>query len=411
MRTSSFLFVAAALATALTAQTIQPPYNATYGYVDLGNPPGVPGPLGGVVFKRNDPNTLLVGGGANGLAGAIYEVSVMRDPQGHLTGFTGTATMVSTAQQIDGGLCYAPNGVLLFTSYSNHMLGQIRPGSTTPDRYESLSPLGIGSSTGTLNFVPAGFPGAGQLKIASYNGGTFHGFTYTTRPDGTIDLTPANGPVTIGGGPEGILYVPPGSSQIPDYQYVLINEYSTGQVVLYQVDTVGNPIPATRTPFLTGLGGAEGACTDPITGALVFSTYGGGNRIVVVEGFGVCGSFTGYGTGIPGLNGVPSIQGGGCAGRGSTTSIDIAQGRAGAAGLLAVGFLPNNLPFLNGTLLVQVNSTFFHVLSGTGQWSLGLFLPISPVWNGLNIYTQSFYVDAAAAQGVSATRGLHTLVR
>lgn len=411
MHLHSALFTVAALAAALSSQTIQAPYNLTYGYVDLGSVPGVPAPYGGVTFKWNDPTRLLIGGGANGYSGAIYEIQVARDASGRLTGFVGTAAQVSTASQIDGGLCYAPSGVLLFTTYSNHCLGQIRPGSTVPDRYESLSPLGVAASTGTLNFVPAGFPGAGQLKIASYSYGTFYGFTYTTRPDGTIDLTPANGPVSISGGPEGILYVPPGSSQIPDYTSVLITEYGSGSVVLYQLDAVGNPIPASRTPFLTGLAGAEGACTDPITGALVFSTYGGGSRIVVVEGFGVCGSHTGYGSGIAGLLGVPSIAGGGCAGRGQFTSIDISQGRPAAAGLLAVGFLPNNLPFLNGSLLVQVTTTFFHVLDGSGQWQLALFLPTSPVWNGLNLYSQSFYVDPAGAQGVSATRGLHTLVR
>ncbi|MBL8723553.1 MAG: hypothetical protein JNK49_05870 [Planctomycetes bacterium] len=411
MLSAHFVVAALALASSLAAQTIQAPYSLTYGYVDLGSAPGVPTNYGGVTFKRNDPSKLLIGGAANGSAGAIYEIGVQRDSSGRLTGFTGTATQLATAPNIDGGLCYAPNGVLLFTSFSNNMLGQIRPGSVVPDRYESLTPFGVTPSTGTLNFVPAGFPGAGQLKIASYSAGTFYGFTYSTRADGTLDLTAANGPVTIGGGPEGILYVPPGSSQIPDYQYVLINEYSSGQVVLYQVDSVGNPIPATRTPFLTGLAGAEGACTDPISGALVFSTYGGGNRIVVVEGFGVCGAFTGYGTGIAGQNGVPSIQGGGCAGRGQTTRVDITQGRAGAAGLLAVGFLPSNLPFLNGTLLVQSTTTLFHLLDGSGAYQLGLFIPIDPVWNGLNLYSQSFYVDAAAAQGVAATRGLHTLVR
>ena len=84
---------------------------------------------------------------------------------------------------------------------------------------------------------------------------------YAKYGNGTYDLTPANGPVGITGGPEGILYVPPGSALIPDYQYVLIAEYGSGEVSLYLLDGDGNPLPATRTPFLTGLSGAEGACT------------------------------------------------------------------------------------------------------------------------------------------------------
>ena len=92
-------------------------------------------------------------------------------------------------------------------------------------------------------------------------------------------------------------------------------------------------------------------------------------------------------------------------------SLDIANGRPGASGLFAVGFNPISLPILNGTLLVQMTSSYFHILDGAGQYSLNLFLPVAPVWNGLNIYTQSFYLDSAAALGASATDGLHTLVR
>lgn len=399
------------LTAALSAQTIQPPYDTVYGYTDLGAVPGVPGPLGGVTFKWNDSSRILVGGGANGPSGAIYEIGVTRNLTGSITGFVGTATLHSTAANIDGGLAYGPNGVLFYTAYSTNNMGQIKLGSTVPDRVDNLTAYGVGGSTGALGFVPTGFAGAGELKIASYSAGTFHGFTFSPDGNGTFNFAAANGPVTIGGGPEGILYVPPGSSLIPDYQYMLITEYGTGDIVLYQLDAVGNPIPASRVPFLTGLSGAEGACTDPVTGALVFSTYGGGDRIITVQGFGVCGSHQNYGAGIAGLNGVPTITGGGCAGRGQFTSVNIASGRVGAAGLLAVGFSPNTQPVLNGTLLVQIVSTYFHLLDPAGQWSLALYLPTDPVWNGLNIYTQGFYVDAAATFGVSATDGLHTLVR
>ena len=42
---------------------------------------------------------------------------------------------------------------------------------------------------------------------------------------------------------------------------------------------------ATRRDFVTGLDGAEGAFVDPVTGDFLFSTYGGGNRVIVVRGF------------------------------------------------------------------------------------------------------------------------------
>jgi hypothetical protein len=410
-RTSLPLAVALLLPLSLTAQTIEPPFNGAYVYTDLGSVPGVPAPYGGAVFGQNNPNRLLIGGSANNSGGAIYVIDVVRDSQGFVTGWNGTATLVSTAPNIDGGLCYGPNGVLFFTGYSNNTLGQIKPGSTTPDRIFNLTSYGVSSSVGSCNFVPANFPGAGEFKIASYSASTFYGFTITPDGNGTFDLVASNGPVQLSGGVEGILYVPPGSALIPDYQYVLIAEYGAGRVSLFQLDAVGNPVPASRVSFLSGLGGAEGACTDPVTGDLVFSTFGGGDRVVRVTGFGVCGSHVPYGSGIPGTSGVPTIDGGGCAGRGQITSIDVGNVRPNAPGLLVVGFNPIQFPVFNGYLLVDKVNSFFHTADVQGQWNLTLLLPVDPVWNGLNLYSQSWYLDPAAAFGVAATSGLHTLVR
>ncbi|MCA8977691.1 MAG: hypothetical protein KDC98_23405 [Planctomycetes bacterium] len=399
------------LSAVLSAQVLQPPFAGTYTFTDLGAVPGVPTSYGGVTFKEGNPNKLLIGGAANNPTGAIYEVDVMRDGQGYITGFAGTATQLATAARIDGGLCYGPGGVLFFTTYSNNTLGQIRPGSTSPDRVIQLLGHGVSSSTGTCNFVPPNFPGAGQLKVASYGDGLIYSFAVTPDGSGTYDLTALAGTIQVSGNPEGLLYVPPGSALIPDYQYVLIAEYSTGVIALYRVDAAGNPLPASRLPFLTGLGGAEGACTDPVTGDLVFSTFGAGSRVIRITGFGVCGSHENYGNGIAGSNGEPTISGGGCAGRGQVTSIDVANGRPNTSGLLAVGFIRSQIPVLNGSLLVNIVNSFFHTLDSAGQWNLTLQLPTDPVWNGLEIYSQSWYLDPAAAFGISATGGLHTLVR
>ncbi|MCA8973369.1 MAG: PEP-CTERM sorting domain-containing protein, partial [Planctomycetes bacterium] len=127
------------LAPVLSAQTLQPPFAGVYVYTDLGSVPGVPTYYGGVVFKAGNPNKMLLGGNANGAAGAIYEIDVVRDSQGFITGFSGTATMVSTAPYIDGGLCYGPGGVLFCTTYNNNNLLQIKPGSSVPDK---VIPLG-----------------------------------------------------------------------------------------------------------------------------------------------------------------------------------------------------------------------------------------------------------------------------
>ena len=42
---------------------------------------------------------------------------------------------------------------------------------------------------------------------------------------------------------------------------------------------------ASRRDFLVGLDGAEGAVLDPVTGDFLFSTFGGGDRVVRISGF------------------------------------------------------------------------------------------------------------------------------
>jgi hypothetical protein len=56
-------------------------------------------------------------------------------------------------------------------------------------------------------------------------------------------------------------------------------------VAVYALDANGDPVLASRRNFLTGLEGAEGATLDPVTGDFLFSTFGGGDRVVLVSGF------------------------------------------------------------------------------------------------------------------------------
>ena len=57
------LFAVVGLALAVmpaSAQSVQPPYDEDYVVVDLGPAPGVPSYYGGLTFKIDDPNTLLI---------------------------------------------------------------------------------------------------------------------------------------------------------------------------------------------------------------------------------------------------------------------------------------------------------------------------------------------------------------
>jgi hypothetical protein len=266
------------------AQTIDPFYAGNYSYVNLGSAPGVPGAYGGLTLKAGDPNKLLIGGLANQGSANIYEVDVVRDANQHIIGFSGTASIFATAPNIDGGLTYGPGGVLFATTYNNNNLLQYKPGSTTPDKVINLSSFGISPSTGSIAFVPGGFGGAGRMKIVSYNSSNFYDVTYTPDGNGTFDLGTATLTANVGGGPEGVAYIPTGSVLFNNPS-MLVSEYGTGRISAWDVDANGDPLTGTRRDFMTGLSGAEGAFIDPVTGDFLFSTFGGGDRIVRVSGF------------------------------------------------------------------------------------------------------------------------------
>jgi hypothetical protein len=177
--------------------------------------------------------------------------------------------------------------VLFYTRYPNNEVGQVEPGSAVNDRIIALTALGITSSVGALNFVPGGFPGAGQLKIVSYDTGDWYTASYAPDGMGTYNITAPVLNTNINVGPEGFVYVPPGSPIFPSGTSMLVSEYDNDVVAAYQIDGSGNPIPASRAVFVSGLTGAEGAVIDPVTGDFLFSTFGGGNQVIVVQGFAI----------------------------------------------------------------------------------------------------------------------------
>ncbi len=270
--------------TVATAQTVDPFYACAYTFTDLGTPPDVPGSLGGLVFKADDPDTLLIGGSANSSSGTLYAVPVIRDADDHVIGFGEASTVFAPAPNIDGGLFYGPGGVLFYSRYSNNNIGQILPGETETARDDNLTALGFTSSLGAMMVVPDGFQGAGRLKVASFNASVWHDAELSPDGNGTYDISAPTNAITIGGGPEGIVYVEAGATLFP-VESVLVSGYSSGQIVTYETDANGDPIIDTERVFITGLSGAEGGTRDPLTGDFLFSTFGGGDRVLVVRGF------------------------------------------------------------------------------------------------------------------------------
>ncbi|MBS0503749.1 MAG: PEPxxWA-CTERM sorting domain-containing protein [Proteobacteria bacterium] len=121
------------------------------------------------------------------------------------------------------------------------------------------------------------------MKIVSYNGGGFYDATLTPDGVGTYDIN-ATFTAQINGGPEGLVYVS-GANAGFGVNSILVSEYGLGSVAAYDADANGDPIAASRRVFLSGLNGAEGAVIDPLTGDFIFSTFGGGNSLFVINGF------------------------------------------------------------------------------------------------------------------------------
>jgi hypothetical protein len=276
---------------AACSATLEPTYSGSYTCVDLGTITGVPEPFGGLTVFPSDHNKLIIGGDANTANGALYEVTVVRDAGGHITGFSGSASFFADAVDNDGGVVYGPGGVLFLARWPANQIGETKPGSTTTDKIIDAGAIGVAANTSdsALNFVPSGFPGAGKLKIVTWPTGTWYTANYAPDGSGTYDITAATntGGIVVPGGPEGFTYVPPGSPVFPANS-MLLSEYSDGNIVAYTLDGNGDPVVASRSVVLSGLSGAEGAAIDPVTGDFLFSTFGEAvDHVVAIHGFSV----------------------------------------------------------------------------------------------------------------------------
>lgn len=273
-----------ALPALVHAQALSAPYSADYTLKNLGSAPGVPESYGGLTLEAGNPNVLLLGGDANIGAGGIYAVKVARGSGNHITGFSGNASLFASAPFIDGGLAYGPGGVLFYTTYPTNQVGEIKPGSASPDKIVDLSALGVSPSVGSLDFVPAGFGGAGGFKLLSFDAGGQYSATLTPDGSGTYDISSVTLQSQPNLQPEGMAYIANGN---PDFSAnsALVTESGGNSVWAYQVDANGNLIVGTRQNFITGLVGGEGALIDPITGDFLFITYGSNSHIIEVQGF------------------------------------------------------------------------------------------------------------------------------
>lgn len=412
MRSFSRVSLGLVLGTLAPAQFVSPPFNAGYSLRTLasGTVPGLPQRYSGLVFSAGDPDLLILAGAARTAQGGLYGMRVTRNGSGHITGLAGNATLLATAPDIDGGLDYAPGGVLLFTQDPSNGIGQILPGHAAPARIVNLTPLGVAASTGGLAIVPPGYPGAGRLKITARNAW----FDASLTPDGagTFNVVAPTQRVTLIPAAIAPVYLPAGSPLFVNYTSVLMCEYSSGTVAAYDVDAAGDPIVASRRVFAQNLVNVRGGTVDPRTGDLLFATNGAGNEILIVERTAACGTMSAYGTGTPGTGArVPVLAGSGCPTPGQTVTLSVSNGLAAAPGLLLLGTRSTQFAIVGGIVLVLPDLQINHNLDGIGTATLPLPLPRNNRLVGQSFVLQTIYFDGGAAGGFSMSRGLQLTVR
>lgn len=286
MITAGVVCISIAVIDKVQAATLAPSFSSFYSLIDLGTIPKLPAAYGGLTFKPGDANNLLIGGLADTPNAGIYSVKVKRDSDNHITSFD-QANFVSKAPGslgiggIDAGLTNSPLGdVLFYTAYPDNSIGQIKPGSSSPDKQITLDSLGIPSSTGALAFVPEGFAGAGRLKITSYTANTFFDTTITADGSGTYNIAAPTKGVQLDGGIDSFVYIKAGNPGFTA-DSLLITEFDSQNVSAYEIDENGDPIASTRRDFITGITshtpttliGTIGTTIDSLSGDVLFSSF------------------------------------------------------------------------------------------------------------------------------------------
>lgn len=265
---------------------IAPEFAEFYQTYELGPVPGIPADarLGGCVIAFDDPNTLLIAGYSEAANGQLYSIGVERGECDHIVGFTGQAVSIASTPYIDANLIYVQSGLLFYSEWPVNNLSQLLPGAAAPARTTALSGIGVVSSIGGIGFVPPGFADPGGLRVLSWAGGEWAHLD--RQPDG--ELFTVSNPVqtaTLPNGPGGFAYIPKGSPAFA-VDHVIVSEWSTDTVGVYEADPQGDPLVATRKAFFTAFPKPWGAYFEPQTGDFLFLTWGAGvDRVYIVQGF------------------------------------------------------------------------------------------------------------------------------
>jgi hypothetical protein len=275
---------------------IAPEFAPYYSAYDLGVVPGVPDPLGGASVKYGDNGTLLIAGNSENSGGTIYQIGVTRETCGHIVGFNGTASVAAVTPFVDANLVYAPStgGLMFYTRWPENGVSELPFGAMASARDIDLTTIAGFNATGDegpggIGFVPPGYGAAGELRIVTWPAGRW--YHLDLAPDGSLfTVSAATQVATLGGNPGGFAYVPAGSPGFTNPS-VIVAEWSQtdptmDRVAVYEADTNGDPMIATRKEFMSKFPRPWGAYFEPLTGDYLFLSWGtGSDHLYIVQGF------------------------------------------------------------------------------------------------------------------------------
>ena len=271
-------------------------YKPYYTAYDLGTVPkaggGVLPRLGGLVISPLDPLTAYVIGPSEVPESQLHVIQVERGPCGHIIGFKGEAQLVLTAGYLDL-MVNGPKGVAFVSHYPTRMLSQYVPGAQGLASTVDLGALGMPDiySPGGINFVPPGYPDAGQLRLAGFkidHNGASGWYRATIDYKGpAYAITGLTKTVDVPNGPGGFAYIPIGSPLFAEQRIIMTEWNSAPQAVSsYAVDAAGDPIPGSRKPFFTSFVNPWGSYFEPETGDYIFLQWENQpDHVYIVQGF------------------------------------------------------------------------------------------------------------------------------
>jgi hypothetical protein len=271
-------------------------YKPYYQAYDLGPVPAPGGQvlprLGGLVISPQDPLLAYVIGPSEVPEAQLHSIGLERGPCGHIVGFKGEAQLVLMAPYLDL-MVNGPKGIGFISHYPTRELSQYIAGQPGLASTIDLEALGMESiySPGGINFVPPGYPDAGQLRIAGFkidHQGTSGWYRATLEyTDPAYAITALSKTVDVPHGPGGFAYIPVGSPLFPEQRIIMTEWTSQPQAVSsYAVDAAGDPIPATRKAFFTSFVKPWGSYFEPETGDYIFLQWENQpDHVYIVQGF------------------------------------------------------------------------------------------------------------------------------